>query len=106
MRLTDKYRPRRLTEVVGQAAARALEKFCQSAAATFALAAGNTNPQGIADPPAPGSMVATERRAAGLTDAALASLVLYDPECPSKPARGKGLAMIPAVDLALMDLAI
>jgi subtilisin-like proprotein convertase family protein len=41
-----------------------------------------------------------------LTDAALASLVLYDTECPSKPARGKGLAMIPAVDLALMDLAI
>ena len=27
---------------------------------TFALAAGNTNPQGIADPPAPGSLLATE----------------------------------------------
>jgi len=40
-----------------------------------------------------------------LTDAALASLMLYDPECPSKPARGKGLAMIPAIDLALLDLA-
>ena len=26
----------------------------------FALAAGNTNPQGIADPPAPGSLLATE----------------------------------------------
>ena len=27
---------------------------------TFALAAGNTNPQGIADPPAPGTLLATE----------------------------------------------
>ena len=27
---------------------------------SFALAAGNTNPQGIADPPAPGSLLATE----------------------------------------------
>ena len=32
----------------------------QVAAATFALAAGNTNPQGIADPPAPGSLLTTE----------------------------------------------
>ena len=31
----------------------------QSAAATFALAAGNTNPQDIADPPAPGTMLAS-----------------------------------------------
>ena len=30
----------------------------QSAAAVFALAAGNTNPQGIADPPSPGSLLA------------------------------------------------
>ena len=30
----------------------------QSAAAVFALAAGNTNPRGIADPPSPGSMLA------------------------------------------------
>ena len=31
-----------------------------AAVVTFALAAGNTNPQGIADPPAPGSLLATE----------------------------------------------
>jgi hypothetical protein len=31
-----------------------------AANASFALAAGNTNPQGIADPPAPGSLLATE----------------------------------------------
>lgn len=43
---------------------------------------------------------------ASLTDAALRSLVLCDIESPSKPAPGKGLAMIPAVDLALLDLAI
>jgi hypothetical protein len=30
----------------------------QSASTTFALAAGNTNPQGIADPPAPDTMLA------------------------------------------------
>jgi len=35
----------------------------RSAVAVFALAAGNTNPQGIADPPLPGSMVATRPRA-------------------------------------------
>ena len=32
----------------------------QAAVATFALATGNTNPQGIADPPAPGSLLTTE----------------------------------------------
>ena len=32
----------------------------QAAAGSFALAPGNTNPQGIADPPAPGSLLATE----------------------------------------------
>ena len=55
--------------------------------ATFALAAGNTNPQGIADPPAPGSMLATDTpaqfashssdAAQSVADAALASLY-YD----------------------------
>src|SRR5690349_17330807 len=33
-----------------------LSKICQNAGATFALAAGNTNPQGIADPPPPDMM--------------------------------------------------
>jgi hypothetical protein len=53
----------------------------QAAAVSFALAAGNTNPQGIADPPAPGSMVATPRASSApvspplaLADAAILSL--------------------------------
>src|SRR4029079_6047378 len=37
----------------------------QSAAATFALAAGNTNPQGIADPPPLGTMQHDVRPATG-----------------------------------------
>ena len=101
-------------KVYQYANARSLTSGYQSAAATFALAAGNTNPQGIADPPAPGSMLPTERLVGAavklppnsLTDMALASLVLYDPEFPSKPARGKGLATIPAVDLALAELGV
>ena len=54
----------------------------------FALAVGNTNPQGIADPPAPGSLLATEtpvlaepvsaEAALRGNDAALASLY-YEP---------------------------
>ena len=54
----------------------------------FALAAGNTNPQGIADPPAPGSLLATEtpvlsepvsaEAALRGNDAALASMY-YEP---------------------------
>jgi hypothetical protein len=56
----------------------------QAATVSFALAAGNTNPQGIADPPAPGSVVATPRAtsapalaaalAPALADAAILSL--------------------------------
>ena len=54
---------------------------------SFALAAGNTNPQGIADPPAPGSLLASDTpaqfashssdAAQSVADAALASLY-YD----------------------------
>jgi hypothetical protein len=51
-------------KVYQYANARSRTSGSQSAAATFALAAGNTNPQGIADPPPPGSMLATGRRAA------------------------------------------
>ena len=50
-------------KVYQYANARGKTSGSQSAAATFALAAGNTNPQGIADPPAPvggQSMLATE----------------------------------------------
>lgn len=52
----------------------------QAAAVSFALAAGNTNPQGIADPPAPGTMLATQPRASSASatqamDAAIVSLM-------------------------------
>jgi len=76
----------------------------QWATATFALAAGNTNPQGIADPPAPGSMLATGRRAAGLTDAALAAYLQYQQESQFGESKDKQSSAIPAVDLALVDL--
>jgi hypothetical protein len=39
----------------------------QSAAATFALAAGNSNPQDIADPPVPGSQLTTETSTAAVS---------------------------------------
>jgi hypothetical protein len=76
----------------------------QTAAATFALAAGNTNPQGIADPPSPASMLPTGRRSASLTDAALAAYVQY--QHPSQPddSKDKHSSAIPAIDLALLDL--
>ncbi len=61
----------------------------QTATTTFALAAGNTNPQGIADPPAPGSLLTTdasvlaepvsEEAALVAHDAALASMY-YEPQ--------------------------
>lgn len=54
----------------------------QVAAVSFALGAGNTNPQGIADPPAPGTYLVTESPAAETiandVDAALESLY-YEP---------------------------
>src|SRR5262245_3053688 len=53
----------------------------QSAASSFALAAGNTNPQGIADPPAPDSgstIEQREHRARRSTDSARATLIGID----------------------------
>ena len=47
----------------------------QSAAAVFALAAGNTNPQGIADPPSPGSLLAEETSRVS-TPTALSSMLV------------------------------
>jgi streptogramin lyase len=44
-------------QVYRYTAAVGLTSGSQSAAATFALAAGNTNPQDIADPPAPGTLL-------------------------------------------------
>ena len=45
---------------------------------TFALAAGNTNPQGIADPPAPGSLLTTETPVLAEPVSAEAALVGHD----------------------------
>ena len=42
------------------AAATLANNSSHAADAAFALAAGNTNPQGIADPPAPSSLLTTE----------------------------------------------
>jgi hypothetical protein len=93
-------------KVYQYANARSKTSGSQSAAATFALAAGNTNPQGIADPPAPGSMVATAdaRRAGSLTDAALAAYVQYQQELQSGESKDKQSRAILAIDLALADL--
>jgi hypothetical protein len=53
MRLTDKYRPRRLSEVVGQAAARVLEKFCrQTSSSPATRRAWSRSASGISSLPA------------------------------------------------------
>ena len=64
---------------------------------SFALAAGNTNPQGIADPPAPGSMVAVPSRASSASasqalDAALVSLMNGQAKAASAKPTGTVLA--------------
>jgi hypothetical protein len=92
-------------KVYRYANARGKTSGSQAAAATFALAAGNTNPQGIADPPPPGSIVPTDRRAASLTDAALAAYVQYQQELQLGESKDKQSSAIPAVDLALAQLA-
>jgi hypothetical protein len=66
------------------AAATFANSSSHAADVSFALAAGNTNPQGIADPPAPGSMLVAEipvpsaEAASRGNDAALESLY-YEP---------------------------
>jgi len=47
-------------KVYQYSAVRARTSGSQAAASTFTLATGNTNPQGIADPPAAGSLLVTE----------------------------------------------
>jgi hypothetical protein len=57
----------------------------QNAAATFALAGGNTNPQGIADPP-PADMMLTQAPArAGVANALLDPVQAGDHPSPSNP---------------------
>ena len=70
----------------------------QNAAATFALAAGNTNPQGIADPP-PGSSIKTAntRRDEGLlarprSHASLAPRYFSQTVITQDPGRQLGIA--------------
>jgi hypothetical protein len=103
-------------KVYRYANARGLTSGSQSASATFALTAGNTNAQGIADPPAPGSLLPTsigagletppKQQSATLTDAALAAYVSY--QHPSQPdeSKDKKSSATAAVDLALLGLGV
>jgi hypothetical protein len=82
------------------------------------LAPGNTNPQGIADPPAPGSLLPTGRRAlsasvsppsadAGRQRLALAAALLqYEDELQSDRPDDKVSLAIPAIDLALAEVEV
>ena len=51
-----------------------------SASSSFALAAGNTNPQGIADPPAPIAADSRELATTGSTRGVLTTMVTPDVE--------------------------
>jgi len=86
----------------------------QNAGATFALASGDTNPQGIADPPAAANRPATPRTIAApvtlATDAALqrlapdAAYLPYETQLPSGQSVNKQSAT-QAIDLALLEFA-
>jgi hypothetical protein len=57
----------------------------QSPSASFALAAGNTNPQGIADPPVPGASLTPAPRSLGQRDVSpTASTAVWDAEHPAQ----------------------
>ena len=64
----------------------------QAAAVSFALAPDNTNPQGIADPPASGSMAATQPRAIS-TSVSQASAMSASPAVSSAPQRAPADAL-------------
>ena len=74
--------------------ARSRTSGSQAAVATFALAAGNTNPQGIADPPAPGSLLATE------------TPVLAEPVSAEAALRGNDAALASMYDVPLKKVRI
>jgi hypothetical protein len=93
-------------KVYQYANARSKTSGSQSAAATFALAAGNTNPQGIADPPPPGSMLPTGRRSAGLTDAALAAYLQHQEPLQFGESKDERSSAIRAIDLALAEVEV
>ncbi len=84
----------------------------QNAGATFALASGNTNPQGIADPPVAASRSASPQTAAAaavkITDAALQRLAPavayldYEAQLPSWQSSNTPVS-VQAIDRALME---
>ncbi len=83
----------------------------QNAGATFALASGDTNPQGIADPPVAARRLASPKGAvaslAQATDAALqrldpAAYLQYETQMPFGQSTNK-LSAIQAIDLVLME---
>ena len=80
----------------------------QAAAATFALAAGNTNPQGIADPPAPGTIQPASVQVAAASqpralDVAMGQWLGDSTRSPSRGSRPLNAAKLarPAVPTAL-----
>jgi len=86
----------------------------EDAGATFALASGNTNPQGIADPPAAANRLATPQTVfapiAQATNAALqrlapAAYLPYELQLPSGQSLNKQSA-IQAIDLALLAFVV
>ncbi len=87
-------------KVYDYANARGRTSGSQAASAFFALAAGNTNPQGIADPPPSGSMLATQPTAAPLRAAALQAGLLNLAAAREVSAA----AWAAAVDRSLADL--
>jgi len=84
----------------------------QNAGATFAVASGNTNPQGIADPPSAASRLATPRTTLApltlATDAALQRLAPAAAYLPYESQMSSGQSVnqqsaIQAIDLALLE---
>lgn len=79
----------------------------QSAAATFALAAGNTNPQGIADPPAPGTLlppVAIPQNVSPTESRSRDSDLIDDAELDRIFAAGRPSVVDPFADGFVLDL--
>lgn len=75
----------------------------QTAAATFALAPGNTNPQDIADPPVPGSQLTTETSIVSAPAAGSASSAIFASSGLSVPV---SLPKSFTTELALQDTSL
>ena len=68
--------------------------YSRSSSNSFALAVGNTNPQGIADPPAPGSLLVTE------------TPVLAEPVSAEATPRGNDAALTSMYDVPVKTIRI